>query len=762
MAEVPEGQAGPFPAYSAQNRYTGIRQSPTGISNKPASILRQTWSGDRRDTDPSQKVRGMPPNFGEGALPHVITFQGIISSVARVYRPSDEAIKDSYDNARFMRNSPDVMECVENRQRSTALLDWHLEPDDAKDATQVQLCEDLTAIVEQIPRFMQMRENLLHALWYGRYATQFRYRWKKVRGNMRLVIDRWLPVNGDKLVFRYDDGTMEHNPDQIGVRVGAGFTTGNSVAKQWHVERINKVEPTDYGLAYFFETWERSLLAIHRHMIEDGEYEDPRSAGKIHGVGIRSRIYWAWYQKQETLAFMMEFLERSASGMEIWYYPWGNPEAEAVTRKAAEERIGTGRNIILVPRPLGQEGDNYGVERIEPSMAGVDALQHVVTEYFGHMIKRYILGQTLTTEAESTGLGSNLASVHLDTFLQIVKYDATNLEETLTTDLIEPLKRYNFPKYADIPVKFRIDTESPDVEGKLKAWREAYEMGLKLKSQDVMDLIGAAKPDDSDETLQSPEHQQAQMQIDAQQQQQAAMEQQAAAAQQTQVAMPSNPEADEVWKALEAQKVYDQLAQAGMTDDQFAKDGTALSENSEREKLGTYSKQKMLWNEEEHPRDDEGKFSEGGEGGVATAEPPITKPSVSPEFKQRQADRKTYDDLRQSIKRLRQFQEDVETGKKTKKQVEKELGKAGYKYSDIARMIKTLSDEQAELNQRLKPTTPPQEQSKGEGKLAQQFAREFASRDKYIIERGENYASCYARGWEESKQPTSETPEISP
>lgn len=491
----------PLPVFSAQNRNSGIRSAPSGVSTKSASVLRETWSGDRRDKDPSASVPGMPPNFGEPLMPHVLSFQGIVSSVSRVYRPSDEALKESFENARMMRNDIVIMECIEQRQRSQALLDWHLEPDDSKDSKQIALCEDLKSLIEQIPRFMQYRENLAHAVWYGRYGVQQRFRWKKIRGKMRVIVDRWLPVNGDKIVFRYDDGTQEYDPDQVGIRVGAGFTTGDTVAKRWSVERINKVEPTDYGLAYFLEHWERPMLAIHKHMIEDGEYEEPQNAGRVHGLGVRSRIFWSWYQKQETLAWIMEYLERSALGIEIWYYPWGNPEAEAKMRTAATERLGQGRNIILVPKPLGEESSSYGVERIEPGMAGADTMIQLVQEYFGHLIKRYILGQTLTTESSNTGLGSNLGEIHMDTYLQIIRYDATNLEETLTTDLVDPLKIYNFPKYQDIPVKFKIDTEVADPEAKLAAWKQAFEMGLELDAQEVMDMIGASKPDLGADTL---------------------------------------------------------------------------------------------------------------------------------------------------------------------------------------------------------------------------------------------------------------------
>jgi phage gp29-like protein len=465
-----------------------------------------------RTEDPALRVPGMPPNLGEYAVPHVITYQAVLTTISKVYRQSDEALRDSWENARFMLNDPTVRECIEMRQRSVALLDWHLEPDDATDPRQKQLCEDLTKIIEQIPRFTQYRENLQQAIWYGRYACKHKMGWRWIRGKKRCCVVGWQPVHGDKLVFRYDDGSHEFDPDQIGIRIGAGFyqawrTRGGTS------DKLDKVSPTDHSMAYFLDDWERKLIAVHKHMIEDGEFEDPYSSGRIHGVGIRHRIYWAWYQKQELLAWLLEYLERSAFGLEIWTYPYGDKEAEARMRTAATERIGNNRNIILVPKPLGDEGTPYDVRVIEPGMAGADIVDRILREYYGWMIKRYILGQTMTTEAANTGMGSNLGSIHLDTYLQIIRYDAGNLEETLNTDLVKPLLEWNFPHMADIPVKFKIDTESPDVQGKLEAATAAWQMGTRIKESDVLELIGLDAPGEEDVALQNPEIAAAQMQM---------------------------------------------------------------------------------------------------------------------------------------------------------------------------------------------------------------------------------------------------------
>jgi len=485
-----------------------IRPTSDVPTEAPASVLR----GFGSEKAPSESIPGMPYNGGEGLLPHVVTFQGIVSSVSRVYRYYDEAMKASAENARFMRNDLTIMEPVEQRRRACALLNWHLEVDDEDDPIQKQLAEDLTKLVKRIPNFLKFKEVLLDAVWYGKNAVQFAWTWKTCKGvtpandmGQNQVMDRWKPVHGDKVVFRYDDGTGEYDPNQVGIRVGAGYTAGDKgLTTRLNVSGKRKVEATDYGLAYFLEPWERKLMAIHKHMVEDGEYEDPQSAGKIHGLGIRSRIYWTWYLKQECFAHMIEFLERSSTGIEIWYYPWGNPDAKALVEKAAQDRIGNARNIILMPRPVGEDAQAFGIEMVQPNIAGIEALRTLIDEYFGNLIMRYVLGQTMTNKPQSAGLGSDLPQIQLGSYLQIIRYDAINLGETLTTDLIDVFKALNYPHLMDIPVRFVVDTESEDVESKLQAWKMAFDVGVKTKASDWLKMIGASKPEETDEVVQNP------------------------------------------------------------------------------------------------------------------------------------------------------------------------------------------------------------------------------------------------------------------
>lgn len=540
---------------------------------------------DRDKQDIAAKVPGMPANFGQYMISHVNTFAGISASVAKTYRPSDEAIKDSWDNASYMRNDPSVMECVEARQRACALLNWHVEPEDAKDPGQKEAASLLTNLLKKIPRFTQYRENLLHSIWYGKYAVQMAWRAENVRRRTYMLPMKWLPIEGDKIVFSWNKEGRVYDDDRIGIRVGWAHRAGNDLGDGLIVEKysspaMHNVEITEQGLAYFLKPRHRPLLALHKHYIEDGPFHTPEYAGRIHGVGVRSRIYWTWFQKQETLAWLMEYVERSAQGVEVWYYPAGNSAAEAATRKAAQERIGT-RNIILAPY-FPDETSRPPYERIEPQMGGADIMKSIVTDYHQHLIKRYILGQTLTSEAGSTGLGSNLADIHMGTFMQIVRYDAINLEETITQDLLKTLIRYNLPQWSAYDFQFRIDTESDEAKEKIDALRSGWEMGLKIKAETLYDLLGASKPTEKDEVLQNPTFVQMEQQQKAAAQQAAA--QQAAADTSTLTAKLASDATAQMISRLTANA---QPAAAGTQPEAYA--ANTPSEDSERVKLRTYS-----------------------------------------------------------------------------------------------------------------------------------------------------------------------------
>lgn len=450
--------------------------------------------------DPAKAWPGAPTNFGEIVVPHAFTVAGQTGLAGKAYLNSDEAVRHSRQNAERMRVDCGIMECLEARQRASALLNWHLEPEDENDQLAKHLGAEVTKIIKRTPRFLELRRCLLEGIWYGRYGAALQYGSREIAGRRVLGVTRWEPRHGDKLVFRYDDGSGQYKPDQVGIRLGA---VGQIDTRPLGLNR-QQISYTDQGMVYWLAEWERKTLIVHKHTVEDGVFEDSYTSGRIHGVGVRSRIYWTWYAMVECLQRALEYLDRSAFGVELWRFPANNPRAKADTERAARNNVGGGRSIVMVPVFPGDQQDMYGVEHIEPGLQGVDRLLDVIKTYFGHKIKRYILGQTLTSEADATGLGSGVAEAHLATFGDIVAYDSRNLEETLTEDFVRWIQLWNFPGTERHFLRFVIDTESPNVDAKMKAYKAAWDMGLELKAADVLDVIGASMPVDGDKKLFNP------------------------------------------------------------------------------------------------------------------------------------------------------------------------------------------------------------------------------------------------------------------
>jgi hypothetical protein len=467
------------------------------------------WISEKlaNSTDPASKSPGAPPLFGNDTVPHLLTFQSLIGTFSRAYTNPDEAVRDSIENAHLMEKDVGLLESVECRQRLTALLDWEIKPEDEKCQYQVSLAQELQRIVSRIRNFTKYRMWLMKAIWYGKSGIQHKYGYTRVNGAMRLMPtplhrdhNGWTPINGDKLVFRYEDGYSWQDdsayPHQMGIRVGM-----NPAGHDLRIHRPYKLEPVYDGLALFLKQYERDTFVVHKHMVEDASFHHSYFAGSIHGVGIRSKIYWEWFLKQEAFAFLMQYLERSAGGIEVWTYPMGDPKALAATQKAAREKMANGRNVVFFPKPMGDDSDTYKFEVIEPGAMGLDIMQNIIENYFGGRLKRYILGQELSTEAKATGMGSGVAEAHMDTLSQIVNFDARNLEETLTHELVRYIQQLNFPETMGWHMRMSLKTEDDKTQERMEALNSAYNMGARIAESEVFKTLGLSAPTSGEKIL---------------------------------------------------------------------------------------------------------------------------------------------------------------------------------------------------------------------------------------------------------------------
>lgn len=511
------------------------RRAKEAVASNPSMAHMQRYFRTLQARMPSNVDLPNPnigkPDFGDESqpLPHVITFNSIFArAFSRTYRISDQAMRNSEQDALAMENDLAVMECMESRWRAVAQLPWHIDVQDPKDPRQVEAANTLTQLVEGTKDFTEFLRSLLEANWRGRHGMQLGFTWKQIAGsNVKLVdsdipwANAWVPINGDKLAFGWDD------PGRVAIRINP--TAPDLLRRYGNIDQLTfeedqniefayrnrKLEVLDgFGLGFFLDKDELERIIIHRHQIEDAAFNDPTSAGKIHGVGIRHRIYWTWFQKQSALELLFESFERGALGLEVWRYPMGNEAGYNAMVNAMQERVaGAGRNALMVPVIPGME-DSYGVDLIPYPMDGINGFKEIIHEFFNHQIKRYILGQILSSEPEAGGLGSSgITDFQKDSLQGVLRYDADKLSETMTHQFLPMLIRRNrhvLPVGAQQAglYKFVLDTEADDMEEQVEAIKQVWEMGLPIKEDALYQITKIEKPTLDDKLLPNPQDQQ--------------------------------------------------------------------------------------------------------------------------------------------------------------------------------------------------------------------------------------------------------------
>ena len=417
-------------------------------------------------------------------LPHVQTFSSLFNLPSKSYLANfDEALKNSRKTARDMVRDASIQRWVHARRRPVAKAEWSITTEDPKDEAQQEFAKQMTAVVKATPHFMKFRDSLLKAVWYGRYGVQVVNKKQAVNGKKAWVCNQWAPVNGDKITFRWNGSP--------GIRIYRG------VSEDLEAEGA-VIEPNDQGITLFLDKkdW-RERFVIHKHEIDDADFEEPDLAGGVHGVGLRHYLYWVQWLKLEVFAWLLNYLENmGAGGLTVVYYEAGN----AASKAAAEAAFESPANVVFVPRPVGAEKQGSGVERLEPSGTGNQILMNLVDNYFNGVMKEFILGQDLSSSAKPTGLGSGVAALHAETLQDILDFDAANLDETLSREWLTPLARLNKPDL-NFEVYFRTTLREPDPEPKLRVGKMLYDMGIDLKKDELREIGGFSKPQEDDETV---------------------------------------------------------------------------------------------------------------------------------------------------------------------------------------------------------------------------------------------------------------------
>lgn len=415
---------------------------------------------------------------------HVSTFQAVPMLPSNIYRNLDEALRHSPSDARAMRRDTFILRLLFQRQMAVAQLPWELVPEDPKDPYQAYAVQFLTDVLQETPRLTEYFRNLLEAVWGGRsmVVNNFGFDWRQNR--RRMVVKDWTPVMSDKIQFRIDS-------DEIGYLVNPAKLSG-----------MRPMELGYDGPVEVFSGTDRKCVVVHKHFLVDAHYAEGEFAGAVNGVGLRSFCFWSWLHRQEILSWIMDAGQRyGAGGFQIWTFESGNPQSEAAVRDAAEKQ--TQSNIILFPRPVGSEQSTCGLEIVEPHGTGFDFLLSLINDYFDRQIRQLIIGDS-SEDKENSATSDAAETKEQSSFSRIVQYDADNLAETLSRELVSVLQDYNFPG-ADYKIKLKFNVLKPDPNKLLEAAQRFVEIGGAVIERELRGFIGLSEPEPGDKVLQKSE-----------------------------------------------------------------------------------------------------------------------------------------------------------------------------------------------------------------------------------------------------------------
>jgi hypothetical protein len=377
----------------------------------------------------------------------------------------------------MMRADADIEGVLRSLQVTLASLEWAVVSDDEENPRLVELADRISRIFDAMPRRSDFVRSMHEAVWYGNSACNIVYRKDERTG---VAVKEWYPFHPDTLAY--------DQRGNLAMRVGADYSAhGPSEQNIGFDSRV-----------HIFTEDERKAIVLHRVFVAAPDFNDPNSSESIYrGVGARDVCWFMWLAKQEILQDAITYAERYAMGIRVGYYPLGQDAGRSMMENVLANL--TNDNSVLLP----QSGTEkvYDIDIKEPNAGRATVFLDLVN-WFSSKIKEAILGQSLSSEAGSTGLGSGVASLHADTLSRIIRYHADALADSLTTDFVRVIAQMLGASEDEVcALRFQFAPERPDPKERLEAIEKFVAMGGKVSEAEVRDLLGLSQPKEDEAVL---------------------------------------------------------------------------------------------------------------------------------------------------------------------------------------------------------------------------------------------------------------------
>ena len=218
------------------------------------------------------------------------------------------------------------------------------------------------------------------------------------------------------------------------------------------------------------------------------------------GLAIRGGLAriaaWAWLFKNYTLKDWVRFAEAYGMPIRIGKFEPGASDKDMDALWTAVANVVPDMAAII---PASMEIEFEG----ENSVQGRSEIYKDLVGYIDNQLSIAVLGQTLTTEAGDRGARS-LGEVHDLVRRDIEHSDGRQLAATLRRDLITPMVALNRGERDEYP-RVVIERETPpDRQAIAEALDKLVPLGLKVKADEVRQIMGFEMPEGEDEVLEAP------------------------------------------------------------------------------------------------------------------------------------------------------------------------------------------------------------------------------------------------------------------
>ena len=152
-------------------------------------------------------------------------------------------------------------------------------------------------------------------------------------------------------------------------------------------------------------------------------------------MGLHRTLVWPFLYKCYAIGDFAEFLETFGLPIILGKYFSGANDEEKASLMRAVTALGHDARAIM-PQDMSLE--------IQKITGGGDSTPHLaMVDWAERSESKAILGQTMSAESKSSGLGSGNADLHREVRHDILKADAREIAGTLTRDLLYPLIALN-------------------------------------------------------------------------------------------------------------------------------------------------------------------------------------------------------------------------------------------------------------------------------------------------------------------------------